>query len=89
MNTKLGTPNAAPARADRLPANPRRRRIGATLGSIIASSIMALMVAGAAMALERTPDATCLEANSTPCESEQIEWCKPWNGRMICIGEPN
>jgi hypothetical protein len=50
---------------------------------------MALMVAGAAMALERTPDATCLEANSTPCESEQIEWCKPWNGRMICIGEPN
>jgi hypothetical protein len=89
VDTKFSTSNVAPVRAERSPAKPRHGRLGTMLGSIIASSIMTVMVAGGAMALGWTADAACLKANSTPRESEPIEWCKPWNGRMICVGEPN
>ena len=59
------------------------------LASVGASLIMVSMVAAAAVAIERTPDAACLAAGSTPCGADPVEWCKSLNGKLICIGEPN
>jgi len=62
--------------------------MGTLLGSIIASLIMALMVAGAAMAIEESSNAACSAADSTPCTLAPVEWCKSINGQMLCLGEP-
>ena len=64
------------------------------LVSVIGSLVMAAMVAGAAVAIERTSDASCGMGDSQPCNSvpEEIrfvdEWCKSINGKVLCEGEP-
>jgi hypothetical protein len=65
-----------------------RPRAAAMLASVAASLIMALMVAAAAVAIERTSDAACLAADSTPCGPDTAEWCKSVDGQMLCPGEP-
>jgi hypothetical protein len=56
--------------------------------SITAGVLVALMVATAAVAIERTSEAGCLAADSAPCAPEPVEWCTSLNGQMICLGEP-
>lgn len=65
------------------------RQVVVALVSVAASLIMALMVAVAAMAIERSKDATCGSADWEPCASDAAEWCRVMNGRTICLGEPN
>ena len=70
-------------------AIPMRRQAVVMLALIAMSLVIALIVALAAVAIERSRDAACLTSDSAPCSSDAIEWCKFFNGRPICIGEPD
>ena len=88
VNRNISTPNTATAPAEPLRTNPRRARLGTLLGSITASLVMTLMVAGAAVAIEESSNAACMAADSTPCATAPPEWCESVNGEMLCPGEP-
>ena len=86
-------PAASVRVARRYPSGPSRVWLShnavLTLASTAAGAAMALMVAIAAVALERPPDAACPAGNSAPCHTHPVDWCMSLDGKVICVGEPN
>ena len=64
-----------------------RGRFVEVLVSLVASAIMALLVAIGGSAVGRATDTACPADGASTCSADPFTWCRPLNGQTICIRE--
>jgi hypothetical protein len=83
----LGLHERPPSSTPRAPRRAHDPRI--VLASVLASLVMAMLVAAAGVALDDPCGGGCSTADDLSYLSSGDDWCKFLNGKMFCYGEPN